>query len=149
MGILPRATQVERMIPKAWLVKIPREWRPLALAQWRQRKLTQYRIWWKFEKHVNMQIWTIITIFFAVTFGIGLKAPLEHYAALPSNDPNSFLKDPYELRKISDKARREDEMRRRIEASGDAVGATIASYADTTQASAPSPVSVVSPRMVG
>ena len=128
MRLLPRASQVERAIPKRILYAMPRSIRPSQIASdWKKRR-TNWRIYRKYYSHVEIQKFTAVFAILFVNFYIQFRTPIEHFMQLPSSDPNKFLKDPYLVKQLTDEQQRKHNMRQSIDHAGDDLQKTLSSY---------------------
>jgi hypothetical protein len=133
MGILPRASQLDRAIPRAVYKHLPKKFRPTEMRTAFQRKRTQWRIYFKHDCRREVELYSAIVAFFTIAFFIQFGTPIEHYLALPSSDPNRFLKDPYVLKQITAKQQREEELRQRVHIPGDDLANVVGNYTHSMQ----------------
>jgi hypothetical protein len=123
---------IESAMPKPVLQAIPRTWRPVEIATKIQRKRTNTRIWWNYTSRREIELYGGARGAFGLICRFLFKTPIEHYLAMPSSDPNRFLRDPYALRKLSEKIdEHEAEIQQRIAhqaEGGDELSRTLANY---------------------
>lgn len=134
-GFVPSAVSrfERRFIPKPVLRKLPWYLRPTELTATFQRKRTRARLYWKFDSNREIQLYGAVFMIIAVNFWIQFRTPIDHFLALPSSDPNKFLKDPYSVREINEQRQRQLELKERIVVEGDDhLARALAGYTNTT-----------------
>lgn len=72
----------------------------------------QWRIWWKYDRRPFLEKWSYGLLVFTVMLSIEKYTEFKHFA-LPTEDPNELLKDPYWLEKRQQKLDRQAELTRR------------------------------------